>query len=100
MKGLRIVPLLGAGVVAAILAAGGVRANQQVAGQVITGYVTTAPGTDSIVIDGQLYNVAPGSPAEEELSSLSAGQRVDAQLDGPASSPDSQVINVAVHEGQ
>ena len=100
MKRLEIVSALAAAVAAAILFTGAAQASQPVAGQLITGYVTAVQGSDAIVINGQTYTVVPGSAAQQELSSLSPGQRVDAQLNGPASSPDSEVINVAVHEGE
>lgn len=98
MRILRIIPVLGAAMAAAILAAGPARANQ-LAGPVVTGYLTSIQG-DSITVNGQTYNVAPGSPAAEELSSLTAGQRVDVQLNGPLSSPDTEVTSVTVHQGQ
>jgi hypothetical protein len=98
VKHLNIVATLACCVAAAILTTHPARANQ-IAGQVVTGYVT-AVGGDSITINGQTYNIDPGSPAADEVGSISPGQRVDIQLDGPASSPDSEVTNVAVHEGQ
>ena len=99
MKRIRTLSALAAVIGAAGLAICAVQANQ-LAGPVITGYVTAIQGTDSITIDGKTYVIAPGSPAVGELGSLSAGQRVDAQLTGPASSPDTEVINVAVHQGE
>lgn len=100
MKRLKITAALAAGIAAAILSTGPAQASQPVAGALISGYVTAVQGSDAIVINGQTYAVAPGSAAQQELSSLSAGQRVDAQLNGPASSSDSEVINVAVHRGE
>lgn len=99
MKYFRLASLLAASMTAAMLASGAARANQ-VPGPTVTGYVTSVQGTDSITVDGQTYTIAPGSPAADELSSISPGQRVDVQLDGPASSPDCEVVNVAVHEGE
>lgn len=99
MRHIKLAAALAAGMAAAILGSDAARANQ-IPGQLITGYVTSIQGTDSITIDGQVYTIDPQSPAEDELSSLSPGQRVDVQLNGPASSPDSQVVNVAVHQGQ
>jgi hypothetical protein len=98
MRIFRIMPALAAAMAAAMLAAGPVQANQ-LAGPVVTGYLTSIQG-DSITVNGQTYTIAPGSPAADELSSLSSGQRVDVQLNGPASSPDTEVTNVTVHEGQ
>lgn len=94
----RIIPALAAAMAAAMLAMGAVQANQ-LAGPLVTGYLTSIQG-DSITVNGQTYTVAPGSPAEEELGSLSTGQQVDVQLNGPASSPDTEVVNVVVHQGQ
>jgi hypothetical protein len=93
----RIIPALAAGIVTAMLAAGTAHANQ-LAGPIVTGYLTSVQG-DSITINGQTYTVAPGSPAADELSSLSPGQRVDVQLNGPAAEPGTEVINVALHQG-
>lgn len=83
---------------AAVLTAGTAHANQ-LAGPVVTGYLTSVQG-DSITVNGQTYTIAPGSPAADELSALSPGQRVDVQLNGPASAPDTEVTNVTVHAGQ
>jgi hypothetical protein len=98
MRIFRIIPVLTAAMAAALLAAGATQANQ-LAGPVVTGTLTSIQG-DSITVDGQTYTIAPGSPAADELSSLTTGQRVDVQLNGPASSPDTEVTNVTVHEGQ
>jgi hypothetical protein len=98
MRILRIFPVLTAAMAATLLAAGTIQANQ-LAGPVVTGTLTSIQG-DSITVDGQTYTIAPGSPAADELSSLSTGQRVDVQLNGPASSPDTEVTNVTMHEGQ
>ncbi len=98
MRIFRIIPVLAATMAAALLAAGTAQANQ-LAGPVVTGTLTSIQG-DSITVNGQTYTIAPGSPAADELSSLTTGQRVDVQLNGPASSPDTEVTNVTVHEGQ
>jgi hypothetical protein len=98
MRTFRIIPVLAAAAAAVILAAGAAQANQ-LAGPVVTGTLTSVQG-DSITVNGQTYTIAPGSPAAAELSSLSAGQRVDVQLNGPADSPDTEVTNVTVHQGQ
>lgn len=98
MNRFRVISMLTVGLAAAILAPGGAWANR-IPGQVVTGYLT-AVGTDSITVDGHSYAVAASSAAADELSSLSPGERVDAQLNGPASSPDAEVINVAIHTGE
>lgn len=99
MKRVKVIAALAAVMGTAVLASGAVKANQ-LAGPVVTGYVTSVQGTASISIDGKAYAIAPGSAAAEDVSSLSPGQRVDAQLTGPVSSPDTEVINVAVHQGE
>jgi hypothetical protein len=98
MRIFRIIPVLSAVMAVAMLATGPARANQ-LAGPVITGTLTSIQG-DSITVDGQTYNIAPGSPAADELSSLSSGERVDVQLNGPADAPDTEVTNVTAHQGQ
>ena len=98
MRTFRIIPVLAATMAAALLAAGIAQANQ-LAGPVVTGTLTSIQG-NSITVNGQTYTIAPGSPAADELSSLTTGQRVDVQLNGPAASPDTEVTNVTVHEGQ
>lgn len=98
MRLFRIIPALAAGLAGAMLAVGAAQANQ-LAGPIVTGTLTSVQG-DSVTVNGQTYTVVPGSPAEEELSSLTTGQQVDVQLNGPASSPDTEVVNVVVHQGQ
>lgn len=99
MRPIKIASALAWGMAAALLSSGAVRANQQAPGQIVSGYVT-AVGGGSITVGGQSYSIEPGSPADDEQSSVTPGQRVDVQLNGPASSPDAQVINIAVHEGE
>jgi hypothetical protein len=95
---IKLVAILAFGTAVAVLSPEGARANQ-LAGPVVTGTVTAIQGTDSITIGGQTYTVAPGSPAAQELGSLSPGEQVDAVLNGPASSSASQVVSVVVHKG-
>lgn len=98
MRRTRTIPTLAAGLALTLLGAGAAHANQ-IPGPVITGSLDSIQGADSITVNGQTYTIAPGSPAQEELGSLTPGEQVDVQLNGPASSPDSQVVNVVVHEG-
>lgn len=98
MRIFRIASMLAAVMAAAVLAVGAAHANQ-LAGPIVTGTLTSIQG-DSITVDGQTYPIAPGSPAADELSSLTTGQVVDVQLNGPASAPDTEVTNVTVHAGQ
>ena len=79
--------------------AGSVAANT-VAGDIITGNVTAVNGHQSLNIQGQVYRLKDGSPAVAAAAHLAPGQAVTVQLDGPASSPSSQVINVVPHAGR
>lgn len=71
-----------------------------VPGDIITGNVTAVNGHQSLNIQGQVYRLKDGSPAVAAAAHLSPGQAVTVQLDGPASSPSSQVINVVPHSGR
>ena len=71
-----------------------------VPGDIITGNVTAVNGHQSLNIQGQVYRLKDGSPAVAAAAHLSPGQAVTVQLDGPASSPSSQVINVVPHAGR
>jgi hypothetical protein len=71
-----------------------------VPGDVITGSLTAVNGTRSLNIDGHTYLLKDGSPALSAAAHLMPGQSVTVQLDGPASSPSSQVINVVTHAGR
>ena len=64
-----------------------------VPGDVISGDLT-ALNRQSLNIEGHTYRLKDGSPAVAAAAHLSPGQPVTVQLDGPASSPSSQVINV------
>jgi hypothetical protein len=81
------------------LVSGSTAANT-VPGDVITGNLTAVSGTRSLNIDGHTYLVKDGSPALSAAAHLTPGQSVTVQLDGPASSPSSQVINVVTHAGR
>ena len=80
--------------------AGASAAANTVPGDVITGDVTAVNGHQSLNIQGQVYRLKDGSPAVAAAAHLSPGQAVTVQLDGPASSPSSQVINVVPHAGR
>ena len=71
-----------------------------VPGDVITGNLTAVNGTRSLNVDGHTYLLKDGSPALSAAAHLMPGQSVTVQLDGPASSPSSQVINVVTHAGR
>jgi hypothetical protein len=71
-----------------------------VLGDIITGSLTAVNGRQSLNIEGHTYRLKDGSPAVGAAAHLAPGQSVTVQLDGPASSPSSQVINVVTHIGR
>ena len=81
------------------LAASSLAANT-VPGAIITGSLTAVNGSQSLNIEGHTYRLKDGSPAVAAAAHLSPGQSVTVQLDGPASSPSSQVINVVPRTGR
>jgi len=81
------------------LGAGSLEANT-VLGDLITGSLTAVNGRQSLNIEGHSYRLKDGSPAVAAAAHLSPGQSVTVQLDGPASSPSSQVINIVPHAGR
>ena len=81
------------------LAAGSLEANT-VPGDIITGSLTALNGRQSLNIEGRTYRLKDGSPAVAAAAHLTPGQSLTVQLDGPASSPASLVINVVPHTGR
>jgi hypothetical protein len=79
---------------ATALSAGSLEANT-VLGAIISGTLTAVNGRQSLNVDGRTYRLKDGSPAVAAAAHLTPGQPVTVQLDGPASSSSSQVINVA-----
>ena len=71
-----------------------------VPGDMITGSLTAVNGRQSLNIEGHTYRLKDGSPAVAAAAHLTPGQSVTVQLDGPASSPSSRVINVVTHAGR
>jgi hypothetical protein len=71
-----------------------------VPGDIITGNLTAVNGRLSLNIEGHTYRLKDGSPAVAAATHLTPGQSVTVQLDGPASSPSSQVINVVPRSGR
>ena len=63
--------------------------------QTVTGQLSSV-SAQSVTINGQSYAIRPGSYAAQVAGQLQAGQQVEATLDGPSSSPDSQVVVVRV----
>jgi hypothetical protein len=68
-------------------------------GDAVTGEVTAAPTNGVIEIAHRSYHIKANSAAEKDALTFYAGQTVDAVLDGPAGSGDSQVIAITVHSG-
>ena len=93
----RVLALLAAAGMA--LAASRLPANT-VPGDIITGSLTAVNGSQSLNIEGHTYRLKDGSPAFAAAAHLTPGQSVTVQLDGPASSPASQVINIVTHTGR
>ena len=81
------------------LSAGSLEANM-VTGDIITGSLTAVNGRQSLNIEGRTYRLKDGSPAAAAAAHLIPGQSVTVQLDGPASSPSSRVVNVVTHTGR
>ena len=81
------------------LGAGSLEANT-VLGDIVIGNVTAVNGRQSLNIEGHTYRLKDGSPAVSAAAHLTPGQSVTVQLDGPASSPSSLVINVVPHTGR
>ena len=71
-----------------------------VPGDIVTGPVTAVNGHQSISIQGRTYRLKDGTPAIAAAAHLASGQSVTVQLDGPATSTSSQVINVVTHTGR
>lgn len=86
-------------VVGAALSATSLEANT-VLGDIITGSLTAVNARQSLNIEGRTYRLKDGSPAVAAAAHLTPGQSVTVQLDGPASSPSSRVINVVTHTGR
>jgi len=62
--------------------------------------LTAVNGRQSLNIEGRTYRLKDGSPAFAAAAHLTPGQSVTVQLDGPASSPSSRVVNVVTHTGR
>ena len=90
---------LAASVSLAVLTAMSAHANQ-IPGELVTGPVTSISGTEWINVGGHNYRIKSGSAAAAAVASLSPGQLVDVQLNGPAAAAASEVINVVRHSGK
>ncbi len=88
--------LLGWLVCASAALGGGIALAAAVPGEVVTGQITAING-NMVNIQGHIYTIAAGSAAYEVVTKFKPGQVVDVQLNGPAKSSTSQVINITLH---
>ena len=72
----------------------------QIAGFVLTGYITAISGSDTLSVDGHVYVIKAGSPAAAAVQKLSNGAFVDVVLSGPPGTAASQIINIVSHPGR
>ena len=77
---------------------GGLAVATMAPGEVVTGTITAING-NMINVQGHIYSIAAGSAAYAVVTTFKPGQLVDVQLDGPAKSSVSQVINITLHTG-
>ena len=77
---------------------GGAAIASAMPGEVVTGTITAING-NMVNVQGHVYPIAAGSPAYSAVQTFKPGQVVDLQLNGPAKSSSSQVINIMLHPG-
>jgi len=87
-------------VIAAAFAVSSVSLASRIVGTKITGQVTSVAGVDAVTINGQQYPIKVGSPAAEQIGSVTSGETVDAVLDGPPDSSSTHVVAIHAHNGQ
>jgi hypothetical protein len=90
--------LLGWLACASVALGGGIAGASAIPGDVVTGPITAING-NMVSIQGHIYSIAAGSAAYAAAQTLKPGQVVDVQLDGPAKSSASQVLNITLHWG-
>ena len=88
--------LLGWLACAGLALGGGVAVATTVPGEIVTGQIVSING-NMINLGGQIYSIAAGSAAYAAVTTFKPGQMVDVQLDGPAKSSSSHVINITLH---
>jgi hypothetical protein len=71
----------------------------RVAGEIVSGTITSIDPPYRIAVDGHTYAILASGAAAESLGRLVRGQHVDLVLDGPKSSSTSHVISVVTHAG-
>jgi hypothetical protein len=84
---------------AAVFALSGPVIGNQLPGELVSGQVNAVAGDSSIKVDGKVYRIKSGSVAAQAVRSIVPGQQVDVQLNGPANSSVSEVVNVVVRGG-
>ena len=89
--------LLGWLACAGLAIGGGIAAATAVPGEIVTGQITAING-NMINVGGKIYPIAAASAAYGVVTNFKPGQVVDVQLDGPAKSPSSHVINITLHQ--
>lgn len=67
---------------------------------IATGTLAAPSNGESLVLDGHLYWIKPGSPAVEAARKLQTGTVVDAMLNGPANRSRSEVLYVRQHSAK
>jgi hypothetical protein len=90
--------LLGWLVCASAALGGGTAMASAIPGEVVTGTITAING-NMVNVQGQTYPIATDSAAYQAAQKFKPGQLVDLQLNGPAKSSASQVINITLHWG-
>jgi len=65
----------------------------------VTGQVTATPISGKIEVDHRVYQVRPGSLADQALHEFAEGQRVDLVLDAPPRDQHAQVVKITLHTG-
>ena len=88
--------LLGWLVCASAALSGGIAVASAIPGEVVTGPITAING-NMVNIQGKIYPIATDSAAYRAVANFKPGQIVDVQLNGPANSSSSQVINITLH---
>lgn len=62
----------------------------------VSGQVSSPPTGQEITVNGQTFQIAPGSAAETQVTQVVQGENVELVLDGPVNSSSTEVI--AIHE--
>jgi hypothetical protein len=89
--------LLGWLACAGLALGGGIAMATAIPGEIVTGQITSING-NMINVGGVIYPIAAGSAAYGVVTNFKPGQMVDVQLDGPAKSSSSHVINITLHQ--